>query len=124
VLRRPALDLRELSEREWQQQVVQLAQQTGWRKAFHVYDSRRSHSGWPDLVLLRERLVLIELKTERGKLSDAQRDWLNALRKAGVEAYVARPRDLEALADLLTSRLAGYRNELELHTQIALEAVA
>lgn len=61
----PALDW--VTEKEWQAQVVELAQTLGWKKAYHVYDSRRSHSGWPDLVLVRERILYVELKREGGK---------------------------------------------------------
>jgi hypothetical protein len=95
-----------LTEKDWQHQVVQLATQLGWKRAYHVYDSRRSHSGWPDLVLVRDRIVYLELKRETGKLSDAQKGWLTDLRSAGADAYIARPRDLEHLAATLASR--GY----------------
>jgi len=33
-----------------------------------------------------------------------QKDWLRALRAAGAQAYVARPRHLEALAAVLGAR--------------------
>jgi len=91
----------ELSEKEWQAQVVGLAKQLGWRGAYHTFDSRRSTSGFPDLVLVRERVVYIELKSEAGKVSPSQRRWLRWLLDAGAEAYIARPRDLEALGVIL-----------------------
>jgi hypothetical protein len=94
----------ELTEKEWQAQVLQLAKLCGWKKAFHVYDSRRSHTGWPDLVLVRERLVFAELKTETGKVSPAQWEWLDALGYAGAEVYVWRPSDLEQVAATLRRR--------------------
>lgn len=110
------LPLTELSEKQWQKQIVDLAAQLGWRKTYHVYDSRRSHSGWPDLVLLRDRIVYVEVKTERGKLSDTQKDWLNAIVNAKGEAYVARPRDLEFLAYVLTARHRPQGHALEVST--------
>lgn len=93
----------DLTEKEWQAQVTQLAKQTGWRGAYHTYDSRRSSSGFPDLVLVRDRVVYLELKREKGKLSPAQRDWIGWLLSAGAEVYVVRPRDLEALGAILGS---------------------
>lgn len=100
----PATDLRDLTEKEWQAQVKQLASQTGWKGAYHTYDSRRSQSGFPDLVLVRERVLFVELKRETGKLSPAQAEWIRWLIDAGAEAYVARPRDLEMVAAVLTKR--------------------
>lgn len=98
-----AIRIDELTEKEWSAQVASLARALGWRR-YHTYRSERSSSGFPDEVLVRDRVVYLELKTERGKLSATQRDWLNALINAGVEAYIARPRDLEALGHVLQSR--------------------
>lgn len=100
----PAAPLADLTEKEWQRTVVDLANQLGWRKAYHVYDSRRSHSGFPDLVLVRERIIYLELKSEAGKVSDAQQEWLDALNAADGEAYVIRPRHLSQLATILSTR--------------------
>lgn len=81
-----------LSERDWQARVVDLASLRGWRH-FHAYSSRRSPAGWPDLALVRSgRLILAELKTERGRIRPEQRQWLDALGTvAGVEVYLWRP---------------------------------
>lgn len=102
----PATPLEDVLEKEWQRQVVQLAKTLGWR-SYHTFDSRRSTHGFPDLVLVRERVIYLELKRERGKLTDEQADWLLALLEAGAHAYVARPRDLEAVAMALS---ANYRS--------------
>lgn len=96
-------DLADLTEKDWAAQVVTLARQLGWRR-YHTYRSDRSQPGFPDEVLLRERVIYLELKRETGKLSDAQKDWIGALLAAGAEAYVARPRDLEPLAEILACR--------------------
>ncbi len=95
--------LADLTEKQLTGQVVDLAKQLGWRR-YHTYRSERSEPGWPDEALVRDRLVLLELKTERGRLSPAQKDWLRALRAAGVEAYVVRPRHIQALATVLAAR--------------------
>jgi hypothetical protein len=99
-----ASPLADLLEKDWQAQVVDLARRLGWRRIYHTHDSRRSAHGFPDLVLCRDRVVFLELKCETGKLTEEQRGWLDALRGAGVEAYVARPRNLQALAEILASR--------------------
>lgn len=93
-----------LSEAEWQAQVVELAELYGWF-VYHTYDSRRSHPGWPDLVLARPttgELIYVELKTDRGRLSDAQRTWLRVLEDCNQEVHVWRPRDFD---DLVHPRL-------------------
>lgn len=100
---RAAIPLHDLTEKQWQAQVVELAHMLGWRH-YHPLRSKGSPAGWPDLVLCRERLVHLELKTETGTTTPAQREWLRALQAAGAEVYVARPRHLDALARVLGSR--------------------
>lgn len=84
-------------------QVAELAKMIGYRR-YHTYRSKRSEPGWPDEALVRDRLVLLELKSDLGKLSGAQKDWLRALRAAGVECYLIRPDDLQDLAAVLAAR--------------------
>lgn len=93
----------DMTEKEWQSQVIELATMLGFRHYF-TYRSKRSPAGWPDLALVRERLVLAELKREGGRLSDSQRSWLRDLLAAGVETYVCRPSDLELLGKVLSYR--------------------
>ncbi len=100
--------LADVLEKEWTSQVVQLARTLGFRR-YHTWSSKHSASGFPDEVLLRERIVFLELKRERTKLSEPQRDWLRALLDAGAEAYVARPSDLDALALILACRGAPWK---------------
>lgn len=89
----PAVPLNDLSEREWQTQVVQLAKLMGWKRIYHTY-----------LVMARERLIFVELKSMAGKLSASQQEWLDALHTAGAETHVWRPSDLEQVADVLRRR--------------------
>lgn len=109
-------------ESELQKQVIELARMLGWRVA-HFRPAQTSKgwrtpvgadgAGWPDLFLCRERLVAIELKTERGKLRPDQHEWLRALIAAGAETYLIRPRNLQALAAVLAARrdpLGGHLN--------------
>jgi hypothetical protein len=48
-------------------------------------------AGWPDLVLVRDRVLYVELKTAKGKLSVEQRVWRAALEGCGEEFHVWRP---------------------------------
>lgn len=57
--------------------------------------------GYPDATLLRHRVVWIEFKSEKGRLSDAQAFWCLQLLQAGQELYVARPSDSEAVQRVL-----------------------
>lgn len=100
----PAIPLADVLEKDWQAQIVQLARQLGFQRIYHTFNSRRSAHGFPDLILLRDRLVAVELKRETGKLTDEQAGWIRALVAANVEVYVARPRDLDALARILSAR--------------------
>jgi hypothetical protein len=108
------------TEKDWSKQVAQLALQLGWRR-YHTFRSERSQPGFPDETLVRDRVIFLELKTETGKVSDAQRSWLTALLDAGAEAYVARPRDLEFLAYVLTCRQQPSGHALEASTYTELD---
>jgi len=81
-----------MTERDWMAKVIETAQWYHWR-LYHTHDSRRSEAGFPDLVLVRDRIVFAELKSERGRLTFDQRKWLDALAAAGAETYVWRPTD-------------------------------
>ena len=70
-----------ISEAEFQTHVEQLAKLLGW-EVYHTRDSRRSRKGWPDLVLVRERILFVELKSETGELRPEQRIWLARLKEA------------------------------------------
>ena len=76
---------------------------------YHTRDSRRSPEGFPDLVAVCRGVMFRELKSEKGKLTKAQQEWLDALTNAGGDAGVWRPsallsgqiaRELAALAGI------------------------
>lgn len=102
-----------LGEREWQKQVVDVAQIFHWRVA-HFRPAQTSKGwrtpvgadgkGYPDLTLIRDRVIWIECKTESGKVSDHQKVWLAALNDAGVEAYVVRPRHFDDITVVLRAK--------------------
>lgn len=85
-----------MTEAQLQDAIRELAKLRGWM-FFHPYDSRRSTPGFPDLVLVHPRtgqLLAVELKSVKGRVTDAQTEWLRALSLAGVDARVWRPEDL------------------------------
>lgn len=90
------------SEREFQQQVLDLLKLRGWSLVYHTYDSRRSHKGFPDIVTVRKnRLVFIELKSAKGKPTEEQWQWLNALAETQAEVYLWRPSDWDEIMEVL-----------------------
>lgn len=85
-----------LTERQLQGTITDMATMLGWRW-YHTHDSRRSPAGFLDLYLvhaIQKRTMLREIKTTKGRLRPAQRDWLADLRAAGEDADVWRPADL------------------------------
>jgi hypothetical protein len=93
----------DLTEREFASIVADLARQLGWLR-YHTYRSERSQPGFPDEVLVRDRVLFVELKREGGRLSPSQELWQRRLRDAGAETYVWRPADLDEIASVLSRR--------------------
>jgi hypothetical protein len=92
-----------MSENELQTSIVDLARLLKWRCAF-FRAARTAHggwrtpvgadgAGWPDLILVRDRMVVIEVKAKAGRLTVEQSQWLEVLTHAGIENYVFRPAD-------------------------------
>jgi hypothetical protein len=93
-----------LSERDFQAQVIDLATMYGWL-VYHTYDSRRCAAGYPDVAMVHpvwHEYLLVELKTDTGRLRPAQRTWIEALRSAGIECYIWRPGDWNSIVERLT----------------------
>jgi hypothetical protein len=100
-----------ITETQWQEQVVELAELYGWTW-MHLRPARTKESwrtpvqgalgkGWPDLVLVRDRVVYAELKRDGRRLTDAQAVVIDTLRAAGAEVYVWRPEDFETVQHIL-----------------------
>lgn len=100
----PAIALEDILEADWQRSIVGLAKQLNWL-VYHTYNSRRSQAGFPDLVLVRDRVVFVEVKREKSRLTDDQEQWFHALRAAGIEVYVWRPSDLSQVGEVLARRV-------------------
>jgi hypothetical protein len=89
--------------KDLQKSVIDMAHLYHWSVA-HFPAVETKHRGWttavaadakgfPDLLLVRERIVAIEIKGDGDRLSDAQRNWGERMNRANAEYYVIRPKD-------------------------------
>lgn len=82
-----------LTEADLQASVEDLLTFRGW-KWHHETDSRKTAAGWLDITAIRDhRILAIELKAEKGKLTAEQESWLDAWYLTPAEAYLWRPTD-------------------------------
>lgn len=105
----------EVTEADFQAQVVQLAQTLGWtvmhvrrsigrRDGQQAWQTTTSVAGYPDLTMWhpgQHRFLMAELKSAKGRLRPEQRRVLNDLQDAGVPVHVWRPADLDTIARTL-----------------------
>jgi VRR-NUC domain len=102
----------QLTEKQFQAQIIELARLFGWRVAhFRPGMTRNGRwatqiqgdgAGFPDLLLVRGRsCVVAELKTAKGKLTAAQEEWLAAFSLADIPAYIWRPEQWEKITRVL-----------------------
>lgn len=95
-----------MTGRELQAAIVDLARTLGWRVAHFasvpvkrgprviwMTPAQADGRGFPDLILLRERLLAVEVKGDGDSLRDEQRTWLDAFAIAGEQAVVWTPKD-------------------------------
>jgi len=63
----------------------------------------KGYKGFPDYVAVRNGVCLfIELKSEKGILSDDQKEWLDMLSKVpGLGVFIWRPSDFDEMAAIL-----------------------
>lgn len=88
-------------ERDFQAQVIKLAQYLRWR-TYHSWTSIHSAAGFPDLVLVRRpRVLFVELKREDRSPTPAQQEWLDELAQCSVEVYIWRPSDWNEIERVL-----------------------
>ncbi len=81
-----------MTEKQLQAAIVKTARLLGWR-VYHTFDSRRSEPGFPDLTMVKDgRLIFAELKSAKGRATEEQLAWLDAL-GACAETYLFYPRD-------------------------------
>ncbi len=105
------MSIRPPSEAAFMRTVLAYARLRGWTVA-HFRPAKTAHgwrtavqgdgAGFPDLVLVRgPRLLFVELKTDLGRLTDAQQRWLNRLLTAEQIALIWRPSDWSAIEKCL-----------------------
>lgn len=93
-----------MSEAELQSKVLEFAKLSGWR-CVHIRPTEVGKGRWatpyqgdpglPDLILARDgRVLLVELKSAKGRVSLDQRAWLDA---AGCNGYVWSPADWDTI---------------------------
>lgn len=101
-----------MTEAQFQDWVAEYAQLNGWL-VYHGRPAQQVDGGWrtpvqydgkgfPDLVLVRRRVIFAELKTERGTVSPDQRKWGTALQVSeGIDYFVWRPSDRPTIEQIL-----------------------
>lgn len=105
-----------INEKDFQQAVWELAISLGYIVGW-THDARKSEPGEPDLRMVHKeqgRVLFIELKSEKGKLTKGrwnkagtrfmpgQEDWAEALNACpGVEYYCLRPSDWDQIVEIL-----------------------
>lgn len=99
---------RPMSEADFQTRVIDYAKLRGWmlvhyrpaRTATGTRTPLAGDKGCPDLILARHgRVLLIELKSQQGRVRPEQKAWLAHL---GEHGHLYRPNDWPALQELLT----------------------
>lgn len=101
-----------MSEADYQGRIVEAARLHGWRihhcRPLQRRDGRwqtpvTGHPGFPDLVLLRgARLLVLEVKTDIGRVTPAEEAWLAAWREVPrAEVHVVRPRYWSLVEEML-----------------------
>lgn len=118
-------------EKHFKKAVVELAERCGW-KWMHIGLSVRplpggtyhedgtwtgklagdkESKGFPDLLLVRERILYRELKTNArsSKVEPEQQEWIDALRAAGADVDVWRPAMFDTVIVPCLSRYRGTR---------------
>jgi hypothetical protein len=89
-----------LKGRELQKAIIELARRLGWKVAHTppIATERgwrtavaADGKGFPDLVLVRDRVIVAEVKGDSDRLRPEQKQWLSAFRMAGIPAHVWTP---------------------------------
>jgi hypothetical protein len=91
-----------ISETKFQAEIYELAKKFGWLY-YHTHRSDKSPSGFPDCIMLRgQRMIVAELKSQEGIVSETQQQWLNAFAAIhGNEVWVWRPDDFSDIVEIM-----------------------
>lgn len=98
-----ALQVKGDSEKQFSQRVVDAAHRFNWL-VYRTWNSIHSPKGFPDLCMVRlSRVIFAELKREKGKVTPAQAQWLEALGNVDyhIETYLWRPSQFEEIVGIL-----------------------
>ena len=95
-------------ERDFQNRLTEFMRIEGWQ-VYSIPDSRRaSMKGYPDITAWRvedQRLLFVELKREKGRVSEAQIYVLDSLRalapRIDCEVYIWRPSDWPTIEQVI-----------------------
>jgi len=99
-----------ITEKLLQEKVRQAALLNGYLY-YHTFNAYRSPEGFPDCVMIhpeKHRMIVCELKSEKGKVSEKQHEWLHAWRKvfhytdAEVYVFTIRPSNFDMLWAIMT----------------------
>ena len=109
--------LKAISEADFQDMISDLAHLCGYKVA-HFRKARKKDGswitpvsadgkGWPDLILCndkRKSVIVTEIKSEQGKVTPEQQDWIDRLSQCGIETHVWKPSQW----DEIVLKLRGY----------------
>lgn len=92
-----------LKGRELQKGIIELARRLGWKVAhtppvetvrgWRTPTLGAEGKGFPDLLLVRDRVIVAEVKGDTDRMKPEQHEWLTAFRFAGVAAHVWTPEE-------------------------------
>lgn len=94
-------------ERELQDRLIEAGRLSGWL-VYHTHDSRKSEAGFPDLVMVRDG-VLLAVECKRGPaelraMPEEQQAWLAALGEVpGVATIVTTPENEGRVLEWITA---------------------
>lgn len=107
-------DLKKINERDFSIAVREYAEAQGWKVEYRFRSAVKlangtyrgsGPAGFPDLFMCREadrRVMALELKTQVGRPSEAQLDWIHVLSVCKVEADIVKPEDAADIIRRLT----------------------
>lgn len=99
-----------ISEKDFLKQIIDLAHIYHWKVA-HFRAAQTKHGwrtavqgdgkGFPDLILARKgRIIVAELKTEKGRLTTEQKEWLDLFSDV-LTVDIWRPSDFDYIVQML-----------------------
>ena len=96
-------DPRKITEKIFQSQIRELSKILHVDKYYHPFLSKWSEKGYPDITIVKvPKLIFLELKTEKGKVTEAQQEWHDLLNQCtSIEAHIVRPADFNEIVEYL-----------------------